>query len=99
MATITIKTVQGQSVYDIALQYYGSIEKINKVLEASNITDFLATIAPGTEITLEDVEDNLVNQFLATRRPVATDNFDPLPLQGDEGLNLTGDEGQLLFGD
>jgi len=102
MATITITTSPGQSVYDIALQWYGSIEKINKVMEANNITDWLATIAPGTEITLEDVEDNELNMFLATQRDLATDSVqdvEEIALTGDEGGQLTGDEGGLLFGD
>lgn len=99
MSTVTIKTVPGQSVYDIALQYYGSIDRIDKVLEAENVTSIITTLDPGTEIILKDVSENSVNIFLASRRDVATDNVTSEPLQGDEGFDLTGDEGQLLFGD
>ena len=99
MATITIETVEGQSAYDISLQHYGTIEKIDKVLNSPVIFSLVDTIAPGTIITLEDVDTNSVNEFFSTKRAVSTDNVQGLPLLADEGGPLTGDEGLLLFGD
>ena len=99
MATITIRTVAGQTIYDIALQYYGSVEKIDKVMEADNILSITDTIPPNTEIVLLDVDTNSINDFFATKKDIATDNVEPQPLLADEGGVLTGDEGGILFGD
>ncbi len=104
MAEISIITESGQSVYDIAIQYYGSAEQVGKVLENEIITSIIEIIPSGTVLTLKDVEENSVNTFFASKRAIATKNF-KLPLYGDDDDGeifddfLTGDEGQFLFGD
>lgn len=99
MSSKIIKTSSGQNVYDIALQHYGSIEDIDKVLEDQNVTSLTQVFPAGVEITLRDVEDNSVNNFFETKRDVATANVLNKGLTGDEGFVLTGDGGQILFGD
>lgn len=102
MPTKIIQTANGQTVYDIAIQHYGSIEHIDKVMEDVNVTSLTQEFGPGVEITLRDVEANSINDFFSDKRPVATAVVAFAGLFGDEGSEsflLTGDGGQILFGD
>lgn len=94
-----IETKNGQTVYDIALQYYGSVEHIDKVLEDDNVTSLTQVLTAGTRLFLRDVEDNSINEFFKTRRAIATCHLGDNALTGDGGGFLTGDGGQILFGD
>ncbi len=63
-------TAAGQSVFDIALQVYGSIEEIGKVLPLlSSVTD---EIQPNTVLALPDATENTINQFFINKKAVAT---------------------------
>ena len=62
--------VAGQSVFDIALQVYGSVEEIDKILPLlSSVTE---EIEPGVVLALPDAVENTINEFFANKKPVAT---------------------------
>ena len=68
MANYTTKA--GQSVYDIALQKYGSIEYVGEVMRAAGqVVDEVPT---GTVLALNNTQDNAITQYFALKRPIAT---------------------------
>lgn len=95
MATKSITTVPGQSVYDIALQVYGSIEAIDKVLMAEGLDSINNPISPNLELSFDEVEDNSVNDFFANKRAVATDDS-PLFIATEEGEFILTEEGEQM---
>ncbi len=52
----TITTIQDQTIWDIALQYFGSLESVFHIIESNRHIDNLATpLKPGMQIVLPDV--------------------------------------------
>jgi hypothetical protein len=67
---VIIKPVFGQTVFDLAIQYYGSVEYVGEVLRnLGSITDLPA---PGVNLELLNMRTNPTTEFFASRRPVAT---------------------------
>lgn len=93
-----IRPLNGQSVYDLALIYYGSIEKVDKILKSKSVTSLTQYFRGDEDIELDDIEDNLLTNFFKNRK-CATGNVPLVGLTSDEGQQLTGDSGQILFGD
>jgi len=62
MTKITVNT--NQNIYDIALQYYGSIEMVWQLIDDNNLTDGLdAVLTPGQELLID--EKKIVNKELS----------------------------------
>jgi hypothetical protein len=68
MANYTTKA--GQSVYDIALQKYGSIEYVGEVMRAAD--QVVGEVPTGTVLALNNTQDNAITQYFALKRPIAT---------------------------
>jgi hypothetical protein len=68
MANYTTKA--GQSVYDIAIQKYGSIEYVGEVMQAAG--QVVAEVPTGTVLALNNTQENAITQYFALKRPIAT---------------------------
>lgn len=72
---MTYTTADGQTVYDIALQLYGTIEQLRQILPSiESVTDI---IPANTVLTLPDATPNAINEFFARRKPIATRSPEP----------------------
>jgi len=62
MTKITVNS--NQNIYDIALQYYGDIDRVWQLIDDNNLTDGINTVlTPGQEL--------LINETLITNKQVA----------------------------
>src|SRR5438132_305239 len=61
MAKRTITTIDGQSVHDLAMQYYGHVDGIKQmILDNPTKVNYSDRIAAGTELTIDD--DKVINK-------------------------------------
>ena len=61
---------EGQTAYDIALQAYGTVEQVGRLLPfVASLTD---EIAAGAGFDLPAATPNAINEFFKGRRPIAT---------------------------
>ena len=85
----TIKTLEGQSIFDLTIQHYGTIEDVFKIV--SQFTDINFNVPTGTELTIEPTTNNIVKYYTTNNFNVATvDALDgePIALGFDYGLDF-----------
>lgn len=62
------KVLPGQSLFDIALQEYGSIEAVFQLAEDNAFSEITQFINPGTEVmTSESKNKNVSNYYLQNK--------------------------------
>jgi hypothetical protein len=72
----TVKTIEGQNSYDLAIQEFGTLNNLDKILR--QVPD-LNDVSPfGTELELEATENNLAVRFQATGAKFATGVDSPI---------------------
>lgn len=71
MATKEIVVQQGQSLKDVALQYYGSIEGWWKVADLNSLS-LTAKVKPGTVLLVDDVTNETTKYLAAGKHVPAT---------------------------
>ena len=81
-----LTTYNNQSVFDIALQAYGSIEGVFELLKANAGLELDSHIAPGTvlQVTGEPVNKDVVDYYKKNNIKPATGNLDGLPDYSEE---------------
>lgn len=79
MAVKTIKITQGQTLFDLALQYYGDVSKAVDIVKLnSNIPNLLYNGLTGLTIQVDEQNNDVVNYYksnnikLTTRYPETT---------------------------
>ncbi len=61
-----IIVLNGQSLFDIALQEYGSIEAVFQLADDNGITNITDSLIPGTELIIDEnmiIDKNVVNYY------------------------------------
>jgi hypothetical protein len=62
----SIIVLYGQSLFDIAVQEYGSIEAVFQLADDNDIYDITAELSPGTELIIDKnmiIDTNVVNYY------------------------------------
>lgn len=91
MREIIVK--QGQSLADIAIQYYGNIEGLFDLADRNNISPS-GSVEPGSTLMLGDpIRKNLVLFFEKEKVTVASNKDLPEPTTGGTGI------GYMIIGD
>lgn len=74
MATKTVTVKDGQTLFDLSLQLYGSIEFVYKIIEDNHtITNIHYPNLVGLEITYEEQGFDLTNYFSTNNISISTD--------------------------
>lgn len=84
----TINTLEGQSIFDLTIQHYGTIESLFDVV--TQFTDINFTVPTGISLEVPDIDTNIVSYFKTNKTNVATvDSVDgePVALGFDYGLD------------
>ena len=105
--TYTTRTEQGQNLFDIAIQEYGSVEQVFKLMadNSTAIPNLNAALTPGTALEIEKqptgIKDlDLMNLFRDNKVVINTgDDVEPSNylLQEDLDLILQEDEDGILI--
>lgn len=66
----TINTQEGQSIFDLAIQHYGSIENLFDIV--SKFSDINTTITAGTPIEIIENSNNIAKYYVTNKDSVAT---------------------------
>lgn len=92
-----ITVLAGQTIFDIAVRYYGTIEGIKDMIDRNPdlIVDLNVDIPSGTQLIIGDpIENDIVKQFErlqldpATAVPYAEEEYDPTSgIYADEYAN------------
>jgi hypothetical protein len=85
----TINTKEGQSIFDLTIQHYGSIEDLFNIV--SQFTDINFTVPTNTALTIEENNNNIVTYYKTNNTDVATvDALDgePVAIGFDYGLDF-----------
>lgn len=77
MASKTVIVKQGQSLRDIALQYYGRIEGLADIAWLNDIS-MTERVLPGAAILITDTTNDTTKYFANRKRDIATDQDDSL---------------------
>lgn len=98
----TLNVKQGQSIYDICLQAYGTLNQLYKLIQDNNISNINAYIPPKTVITFDEtliqdaaITDNNTNTGVI----YCTIEDTAEALQTDDGVNLANDDGVQILVD
>ena len=98
-----INIVNGQTMLDIVIENYGTIERMVDVI--GKVDSVVGKQPTNQEIELEGTRDNAVTRYFAPRRAVATfQGFDEIAIstgqfiQTPEGENVLDEQGnELIF--
>ncbi|WP_053405003.1 hypothetical protein [Persicobacter sp. CCB-QB2] len=62
----TIKTVRGQSIFDLAIQEYGNIEAAFMIIEDNNLytIDVADSLPEGMEVKIRETDDTIRQNVL-----------------------------------
>jgi len=94
-STLDYSTHDGQTIFDLAIQLFGDINKIGEVTKF--ITDLNARVSPFTKLTV-NLPDNNITRFFADRALIiATDTF--FREQGAGNFLLLQDNSFILYQD
>lgn len=66
----TIKTKEGQSIWDLTVRNYGTVEDLKKIV--SQFEDVTTYIEPLTPVEVEETNNNIVRLFDLNSRQIAT---------------------------
>lgn len=73
MASKTITVTQGQTLFDLALQYYGDASKAIDIVKANpSITSLLYNGLSGLSITVDQQNNDIVNYYVNNNINIAT---------------------------
>ena len=66
-----VKTIENQNVYDVAVEQFGTLNNIDKVIR--QVSGFINGVIPfDTELTLDATDNNLAIQFEVNNKRFAT---------------------------
>jgi hypothetical protein len=69
------RITDGQSIFDVALQKYGSVEQAIKIVQDNPaIVNMNNANLSGAIVTVDDVQNQVVKTFLINRRNLNTSN-------------------------
>ena len=73
MAVIQIKITEGQTLFDIALQYYGDVSKAVDIIKLnSNIPNLLFNGLNGLTISVDEQNNDVVNYYKTNNIKITT---------------------------
>lgn len=99
MAVKTIKIKEGQTIFDVSMQLYGSIEYVWKIIEDNPaITHLQYNGIKGLTIIYTEQKTSLTEHFRVNSTTIVTEGVTTGSVSDAEGL-LAGDGQQLLAGD
>ena len=99
MAVKTIKIKEGQTIFDVSLQLYGSIEYVYKIIaDNPEITNLQYTALRGLTISYDEQKTSLTENFRTESITIVTAGTTTGTVLESEGL-LADDGQQLLAGD
>jgi hypothetical protein len=99
-----IEALDGQSIFDIALQNYGNAEAVERIIIDNPTLSITGTIAVGTRIKITDDDDSLKNKSVLeyfTKKNIKPANADNGAgeggIQTEEGENIITENGLILI--
>ena len=73
MALITVKITEGQTLFDVALRYYGDVSKAIDIIKLNtNIPNLLFNGLNGLTISVDEQNNDVVNYYKSNNIKITT---------------------------
>ena len=72
MAVKTIKITEGQTIFDIALRYYGDVSKAVDIVRDNDLPNLMYNGLTGLEIEVDEQDNDVVNYYKQNNIKIAT---------------------------